>query len=295
MGSKRAIVRRVQHLAGTQELTGQLTELAGRIDAVARGLGVTFSRLDALERQIQVRAVMDWVEHAALHTTPLVSVVLPTRDRHALLSRAIDSVRRQTYPHWELLVVDDGSKDDTPSLLAGIGDTRLRTFRGSGEGVCAARNIAFDHARGDLIAYLDDDNIMHPGWLKTVAWALEQRPETSLLYGAIVIDDAARLNQLGHGDLPRLYFFPYDHYAVAKNNIADIGCIAHRAGLAEARFDESLREMGDWDLFLRLTREKSPLALPAIACFYATDAPNRLTNGPTFDADRQAVRIKNRR
>jgi hypothetical protein len=65
--------------------------------------------------------------------------------------------------------------------------------------------------------------------------------------------------------------------------------------LSEARFDESLREMGDWDLFLRLTREAPPLALPAVACFYTTDAPNRLSNGPTFEADQATVRSKNKR
>jgi hypothetical protein len=82
---------------------------------------------------------------------------------------------------------------------------------------------------------------------------------------------------------------------VAVNNIADMGCIAHRAGLAAAHFDETLRERGDWDLFLRLTRDRPPLALPAIACYYTTDAPNRLTNGSTFEADLAAVRAKNRR
>jgi hypothetical protein len=110
-----------------------------------------------------------------------------------------------------------------------------------------------------------------------------------------VVDDSARLSRRGSGELPQTYFFPYDHHAVAVNNIADISCIAHRANLPEARFDESLREMGDWDLFLRLTRHAPPLALPAIACFYTTDAPNRLSNGPTFDADLATVRSKNRR
>ena len=89
--------------------------------------------------------------------------------------------------------------------------------------------------------------------------------------------------------------YRYDYHAVAEANIADIGCIAHRADLAEARFDESLREFGDWDLFLRLTREMQPLSLPAIACYYTTDAPNRLSHGPTYEADLMAVRLKNRR
>ena len=253
------------------------------------------AQLDEQRRRLRVAAVMDWIGQAALRTSPLISVVLPTRDRCALLQRAIASVRNQTYGGWELLIVDDGSVDETAALLGGIDDARIRSFRGEGRGVCAARNVALAHARGELVAYLDDDNIMHPQWLKSIAWGFEQRSEASVLYGAFIVDDTARIDQRSQGDLPQLYFWPYDHHAVAHNNIADIGCIGHRAGLTEGRFDESLREMGDWDLFLRLTSERPPLALPAVACYYTTDAPNRLTRGPTFEADLAAVKAKNRR
>src|SRR5207244_1886784 len=167
-------------------------ELTGRIGGLEELVGEH-------RRHLQVRTVMDWVEHATVRTTPLVSVVLPTRDRYALLPRAIASVNCQTYPHWELLIVDDGSVDDTPALLGGITDERLRTFHAEGAGACAARNLALAHARGELIAYLDDDNIMHPAWLKAVVWAFEQRPEARVLYGAFVVDDTARANQRGHG------------------------------------------------------------------------------------------------
>ena len=194
-----------------------------------------------------------------------------------------------------MVVVVDGSIDATAAVLAGFDDEPLRSFRAGGRGVCAARNVALVQARGELIAYLDDDNMMHPAWLKSVAWGFEQRPDIGVLYGAFVVDDTARINQKGRGDLPHLYFWRYDHHAVAVNNIADMGCIAHRAGLAAAHFDETLREMGDWDLFLRLTRDRPPLSLPAIACYYTTDAPNRLTIGSTFEADLAAVRAKNRR
>jgi len=246
-------------------------------------------------RQLHVRAVMDWIERATLKSAPLVSIVLPTRDRHDLLARAIESVQKQSYRNWELLIVDDGSVDGTGEFLAGLADARLRCFRHHGAGACAARNVALAQVRGDLIAYLDDDNMMHPAWLKAVVWGFEQRPEASVLYGAYVVDDAFRINRKKTGDLPRLFFLPYDHHDLARRNIADMGCIAHRAGLPDARFDESLREMGDWDLFLRLTRKAPPLSLPAIACFYTTDAPNRLSHGPTFAADVAAVRAKNRR
>jgi hypothetical protein len=79
------------------------------------------------------------------------------------------------------------------------------------------------------------------------------------------------------------------------HNTAHVGCIAHRASLPEMRFDETLREMGDWDLFLSLTRNAPPFALPAIACYYMTDAPNRLSFGPSHQSDLDRVREKNRR
>jgi glycosyltransferase involved in cell wall biosynthesis len=246
-------------------------------------------------RQLHVRAVMDWIERATLTSGPLVSVVLPTRDRRELLPRAIDSVQQQSYGNWELLIVDDGSVDSTAEFLAGLAGERVRCFRHHGAGACAARNVALAQARGDLIAYLDDDNMMHPGWLKAVVWGFEQRPDANVLYGGYVVDDAWRINRKRSGDLPRLFFLPYDHHQVAHRSVADIGSIAHRAGLPEARFDESLREMGDWDLLLRLTRTAPPLELPAIACFYTTDAPHRLSHGPTFAADKAAVRAKNPR
>lgn len=279
-----------------------LADLGRRVDAIATERDGTRTRLGGLEaaldehgRQLQVRTVMDWIARATLQTSPLVSIVLPTRDRGDFLGRAIASVTAQTYPHWELLVVDDGSVDDTAARLAAFDHPRVRSFRAGGGGVCAARNVALGQVRGELVAYLDDDNLMHPDWLKAVVWGFEQRPDADVLYGAFVVDDSARILRMERGDLPRLYFHRYDHHAVAESNIADIGCIAHRAGLPEARFDESLREMGDWDLFLRLTRARPPLALPAIACFYTTDAPNRLSNGPTYRADEAAVRAKNRR
>jgi glycosyltransferase involved in cell wall biosynthesis len=246
-------------------------------------------------KHVQVETFMQWIAHATLRTSPLISIVLATRDRRAFLARAIASVKQQSYRNWELLVVNDGSVDDTSDLLAADDDARLRSFKAGGVGVCGARNVALAEVRGELVAYLDDDNIMHPDWLKSVAWAFEQRPEATILYGAFVVDDPARINPVRSGDLPQLFFWPYDHQAAAKDNVADISCIAHRAGLPEARFDETLLEMGDWDLLLRLTRSAPPVVLPAIACFYTTDAPNRLSHGPNHEADLIAVRTRNQR
>ena len=96
-------------------------------------------------------------------------------------------IRPRTVSRW---VESDGH--GTAELLAGLDDPRIRTFTGPGRGVCSARNVALDAAAGDLVAYIDDDNRMHPEWLRSVVWAFEQHPETEVLYGAFVIDDLRR-------------------------------------------------------------------------------------------------------
>src|SRR6202040_3430815 len=95
----------------------------------------------------------------------------------------------------------------------------------------------------------------------------------------VLIDDVSRINGGEPGALPRLFFRPYDRATLLEENLADVGALAHRAGLPEARFDERLSAYGDWDLLIRLTEDAAPLALPVIACYYTTDAPDRLLTG----------------
>lgn len=278
-GGDRAIVEHV------------VARLRGRL-----GVAQLEARVQSLEAVASTWAVTSWIEHAVLDQTPLVSVVLPTRNRSHLLLRAIDSVRAQAYPFWEVVIVDDGSTDDTPLVierLAGELDRdRLRAIRIPPSGASAARNHGLASAKGSLIAYLDDDNLMHPLWLKAVAWAFAERPDVDVVYGGIIIDDILRFHRRPGGGLPSYHLPPFDRRTLADSNPADMGTIAHRSGLPEARFDEGLRQMGDWDLLIRLTRDKAPLVLPAVACFYSTTAPHRLTWGPTSEADAARVRKK---
>jgi glycosyltransferase involved in cell wall biosynthesis len=232
---------------------------------------------ERLEPQAQIPAVMAWIAEAELRTEPLVSVVMPTLNRGAVLPRAVRSVIAQGYSNWELLVVDDGDVEATAALLAPFADDRIRLLAGRQAGESGGRNVALDAAKGELIAYLDTDNVMHPGWLKSVVWAFEQRPDLNVLYGAIVIDDPLRVRSEGEGGLPTAYLRPFDREALTEANLADMSAIAHRAGLAEARHDERLDHSPDWDLLLRLTAEEDALALPVLACFYLTDVADRLS------------------
>ena len=291
-------IARLRALVGVDRLEGRVQTLEGRVQTVEGRIQTLEGRIQTVETTGTTWAVTSWIEQAVLDQAPLVSVILPTHNRSRLLARAIESVRSQVYPSWEIVVVDDGSTDDTPAVVErlrrGLDDDRLQAIRILPSGVCAARNHGLTSAKGSLIAYLDDDNVMHPLWLKAVVWAFSRRPDVDVVYGGISIDDVLRVNRRDAGALPSYHLSPFDRQRLAQQNLADIGAIAHRSRLPEAHFDETLREMGDWDLLLRLTRAKAPLMLPAIACFYLTTAPDRLSGGPTFEADAARVRAKAR-
>jgi len=93
-------------------------------------------------------------------TEPLISVILPTYNRSTLLGEAVESVRRQSYRHWELVVIDDGSFDDTPTTLAKVEDDRLRILRlDHTDNPARVRNAGLAEARGRFVAFLDDDDL----------------------------------------------------------------------------------------------------------------------------------------
>jgi glycosyltransferase involved in cell wall biosynthesis len=221
---------------------------------------------------------MAWVEQVTLHSKPLVSVIVPTRDRVELLPRALESVVDQSYANWELIVSDDSTGDETAALIGTPDDPRVRYLRGGPSSGSAARNRGTAAARGELIAYLDDDNRMHPNWLKSVVWAFEQRPEAEILYGALALDDTSRLPDDAAPEMPRIWFERYDREALLTSNVADASAIAHRASLTDARYDESVRVLADWEFFLRMTADREPLMLPVVACFYHLDAKGRLSD-----------------
>jgi glycosyltransferase involved in cell wall biosynthesis len=263
-------------------------ELLGSVDSTTAGLRSDVARLradttflraerdDAMLTQ-RVWATMAWIERQDVAADALVSVLMATRDRAAHVGRAIDSVLAQTYRNWELVVVDDGSVDETPAVLARYDDPRITVIRAEWGGVDAAYNVAIDAARGSLVTYLDDDNAMHPAWLRSVVWALTSRPEVDLVYGAQIREDALHVSGDAHATLPWLTLAPYDRRRLERVSFIDRNAIAHRAGLPGARFDETLGACGDWALSLALTEERDPLPLPVLATLYTTSSNDRLT------------------
>jgi hypothetical protein len=112
---------------------------------------------------------------------PSVSVIIPTYNRATLVQDAIDSCLDQTYPAVEVIVVDDGSTDETADVLAGYG-ARIRVHAQENRGVSAARNAAIAVATGDFVHFLDSDNVLHPDCLARKVAAFAAIPDADLCF-----------------------------------------------------------------------------------------------------------------
>lgn len=117
----------------------------------------------------------------------MVSVVISTYNRRALLEEAVASVAAQTHGDWELVIVDDASSDDTWTWLSGLGDERIRVFRQMvNRERSAARNMGLAEARGAWVMFLDDDDRLLPGALRTLLGLAARYPAAVAAVGGRV-------------------------------------------------------------------------------------------------------------
>ena len=97
---------------------------------------------------------------------PFFSVIIPTFNRAAILPRAIKSILNQSFSDWELIIQDDGSTDDTATIVENfLDDKRIKYFKEVNQGVCAARNLGSEKATGNYITFLDSDDYVSDTWL----------------------------------------------------------------------------------------------------------------------------------
>ena len=116
---------------------------------------------------------------------PLVSVILPTFDREALVLEAIESALSQTYGRLEVIVSDDGSSDGTVDAVRGLTDRRVQLLQHEHGGVGAARNLAIERAGGQILAFLDSDDRWAPEALERMVGAIEHEPDLDGAYGRV--------------------------------------------------------------------------------------------------------------
>lgn len=223
-------------------------------------------------------------------SSPVVSITMVTRNRAHCIGDAIRSVQAQSFADWELIVIDDGSTDGTRDTVANYTrDPRIRYVWQPPQGMAKARNHSLRLARGALIAYLDDDNLFYPDFLAAAVGTFSRKPDVDCLYGALVAD--IRLD-----GRPRISCDRFDRSRLVRQNFIDMGQLVHRHELIEryGGIDESIEWACDWDLVLRLTREKPAYRLPVLAILYRTMDKNQMRRRDTrqFGLDYLRVRRK---
>jgi glycosyltransferase involved in cell wall biosynthesis len=185
---------------------------------------------------------------------PRVTVAIPTWNRAHLVKRALTSVLAQTFTDIEILVVDDGSTNTTPEVLASVDDRRLRTIRlARNGGISRVRNTAIQLARGDWVAFLDDDNEWAPEYLQRQLALAASRPDADMVYCRAQRRDG-RTGRVGLA--PSAVWNGKVFRRLVDGWLPLVSCaLLRRSALIDAGgLDEGLRACEDHDLWLRLAQ-----------------------------------------
>ncbi len=225
-------------------------------------------------------------------TQPRVSILLPVRDEEQLLPAALASLNRQTMTDWELVCVDDGSTDSTPSILAEAArrDRRIRLVQTAGKGLVAALNAGLGACRAPLVARMDGDDISHPRRLEMQTAKMTAEPDLGLAACAFRHFPRQRI---------RMGMLAYEswqngldsHEAIMRDLFVESPFV-HPSVIFRRELVESLggyRETGwaeDYDLWLRMAAAGARFARLPQTLFFWRERPSRMTRTcPEYSAE----------
>ena len=287
-----------------------LDEIRQRLDEVLHRVRHVDSRIHDVETEIERREMRDHQRLRSLSAstaalaeqlsnidppTPpedtLVSVIMPTYQRADMIGEALASVSNQRYRRWECVIVDDGSTDGTNDVVKPwLDDPRVHYIEQDHRGVAAARNNGLRHCTGEIVAYLDTDNVFLPTYLARVVDAYLRHPAREWSVAAQVLD-ADWLGLAGVRDT----FVNLD--SMRRANFVDVNALAHRRDVLGGcdLFDESLLRLADWDLALRLAESTPPLRIPAAGSIYRSGHSGRISDTEPFGPYVQRVRDRHRK
>ena len=248
--------RACQHLT-TAALREHVTRWYGEVTAGALHTSIEVSHRPAAMVPLQ---------------SPTVSAIMPTYNKARWLQQAIDSVRDQTFTDWELIIVDDGSTDETADVLARCTDQRIRIVRlAENVGRARARNVALQVARGRYIAICDSDDISMPTRFDEHVAFLDSNPDVAVV--------SAHLRLLSEDDhRTARIVFPIHHESIARRFARGKMGAAHGASMIRAEcftqlglYCEDLRAAEDFELFRRFSRRYRFETLPQELLLYRNE------------------------
>ncbi len=187
-----------------------------------------------------------------------LSVVIPTRNRWPFLRRALASALAQRDVALEVLVVDDGSTDDSAERAEALSDPRVTVLRQSRRGVATARNLGIEQARGAWVALLDDDDLWAPDKCRRQLDALAERDAQVAYTSQVVTDGALAFKRVMQAPDPDRV----GETLLGSNTIGTPSSVlaSREALLAIGGFDPALSVLADWDAWLKLCRGRRAAA-----------------------------------
>ena len=211
---------------------------------------------------------------------PEVTVVIPTQGRWALLRRTLGGALRQRGVELEVVIVDDGSSDETAERLAELGDSRVRPLRHEvSRHVAAARNAGIAAASGEWIAFLDDDDLWAPDKLRAQLAATAAQQADFAWCSGLVVDASCSVLETwparGPDEILRLLLRGNWMPAGASNVVARTDLVRELGA-----FDEELRHFADWDLWIRLAAAGRGAACPEALVAYVRHQRNMILTDP---------------
>ena len=184
------------------------------------------------------------------NATPRVSVLMTSYNAMSFLTEAVDSILKQDFPDFELIIVNDGSTDATTSYLDNITDSRVNVFHCPNKGTAAASNFGLAHCRGEFVARMDADDISLPHRLSTQVKFLEQHLEVGLVGSHIRIMGSKKIGL--KVDLPTEHDKIYSSLLKIDNGITHGVCMFRRSLINKIGGYWSHRSYDDWDMFIRM-------------------------------------------
>ena len=192
---------------------------------------------------------------------PKVSVIIPTYNRGYIVREAIDSVLSQTVRDIELLVVDDGSTDNTRQIVEEVNDARVKYFYKENGGVSSARNAGISYAEGTYVAFLDSDDLWPKEFLEVTSSVLDSDDSYGLAYTATVQkykDGREKVDNIEHCVSGWVTKDLFEH-----STIWPMAVLIHKSILDGFWFDEYLKVCDDNDAFLRLSTKARFIFVPS--------------------------------
>ena len=210
----------------------------------------------------------------------LVSIMMPAYNAEKYIGKAIESVLAQSYPHWELIVVNDGSVDGTTEVVSlYTNDARIKLIHQANGGEAAARNTALEHAQGEYLSFLDADDLYLPNSLADLSTFLNQHSEYDVVFsdGYFCDEYEKKLMQLSE-IRPRLCTGKILEPLILSSALITVPvCVMVRRNAIERlsiKFDTNLVIGPDWDFWIQLAAHVQFGYLDRVTCMYRVHYTN---------------------